>query len=149
LQAKQTAPPEPIAEHTTGTDSASFAAVAAAPPSDAAHANADTAVKVPARTVIKSKGAVELLGDVYREKGLAGWYQGLGAQIFKAVLCQGTSIHATCRSSERVVFEPGGIGRVADRIWMKREAEPLWKGPRDMIVRALMYRDPVCLEGSV
>lgn len=30
-----------------------------------------------------------MLAAVYKEKGLAGWYQGLGAQITKAVLCQG------------------------------------------------------------
>jgi len=36
-------------------------------------------------------GAIELLTRVYREKGLGGWYKGLGAQIVKAVLCQGMS----------------------------------------------------------
>ena len=36
-------------------------------------------------------GAIELLTRVYREKGFLGWYKGLGAQIVKAVLCQGTS----------------------------------------------------------
>jgi len=35
-------------------------------------------------------GAIELLSRVYREKGFLGWYKGLGAQIVKAVLCQGT-----------------------------------------------------------
>lgn len=35
-------------------------------------------------------GAIELLTRVYREKGFLGWYKGLGAQIVKAVLCQGT-----------------------------------------------------------
>jgi hypothetical protein len=37
-------------------------------------------------------GAIELLTRVYREKGLGGWYKGLGAQIVKAVLCQGMSL---------------------------------------------------------
>ena len=37
-------------------------------------------------------GAIELLTRVYREKGIGGWYKGLGAQIVKAVLCQGMSI---------------------------------------------------------
>jgi hypothetical protein len=36
-------------------------------------------------------GAIELLTRVYREKGVGGWYKGLGAQIVKAVLCQGMS----------------------------------------------------------
>lgn len=35
------------------------------------------------------KGAIELLKDVYHEQGIKGWYQGLSAQIIKAVLCQG------------------------------------------------------------
>lgn len=34
-------------------------------------------------------GAIELLKQVYKEDGFAGWYQGMGAQITKAVLCQG------------------------------------------------------------
>jgi len=37
-------------------------------------------------------GAIELLTRVYREKGVGGWYKGLGAQIVKAVLCQGMSL---------------------------------------------------------
>jgi adenine nucleotide transporter 17 len=36
-------------------------------------------------------GAIDLLARVYREKGVLGWYKGLGAQIIKAVLCQGMS----------------------------------------------------------
>jgi hypothetical protein len=39
-------------------------------------------------------GAIELLTRVYREKGVGGWYKGLGAQIVKAVLCQGMSFLA-------------------------------------------------------
>lgn len=35
------------------------------------------------------EGAIALLLRVYKARGLAGWYQGLGAQIIKAVLCQG------------------------------------------------------------
>ncbi|KAK4683709.1 hypothetical protein P7C73_g6524, partial [Tremellales sp. Uapishka_1] len=35
------------------------------------------------------KGAIGLLHSVYEERGLSGWYQGMGAQIVKAVLCQG------------------------------------------------------------
>ena len=85
LQAKQA--PEPIAEHTSGKDEHSFAAVAAAADGSASQAAAAAA---PAHaTRLPSKGAVQLLSDVYKEKGLAGWYQGLGAQIVKAVLCQG------------------------------------------------------------
>lgn len=34
-------------------------------------------------------GAIELLKQVYQEEGFSGWYQGMSAQIFKAVLCQG------------------------------------------------------------
>lgn len=34
-------------------------------------------------------GAIELLAQVYAEEGFAGWYQGMSAQIIKAVLCQG------------------------------------------------------------
>jgi adenine nucleotide transporter 17 len=37
----------------------------------------------------EGEGAIALLAKVYREKGVAGWYKGLGAQIIKAVLCQG------------------------------------------------------------
>nr|XP_019046982.1 adenine nucleotide transporter [Kwoniella bestiolae CBS 10118]OCF25912.1 adenine nucleotide transporter [Kwoniella bestiolae CBS 10118] len=33
--------------------------------------------------------ALSLLKAVYREHGVRGWYKGLGAQIVKAVLCQG------------------------------------------------------------
>jgi hypothetical protein len=46
---------------------------------------------VKARGQTQKGGAIELLTRVYEEKGLAGWYKGLGAQIVKAVLCQGTS----------------------------------------------------------
>ncbi|CAK9786908.1 mitochondrial carrier [Cutaneotrichosporon oleaginosum] len=42
-------------------------------------------------------GAIELLKQVYREEGFAGWYQGMSAQIFKAVLCQG--ILFVCKDS--------------------------------------------------
>jgi hypothetical protein len=44
-------------------------------------------------------GAIELLTRVYREKGLGGWYKGLGAQIVKAVLCQGMSLLTSSSSS--------------------------------------------------
>jgi len=36
----------------------------------------------------KHLGAVDLLAKVYRKEGLLGWYQGMGAQILKAVLSQ-------------------------------------------------------------
>lgn len=97
--------PAPIADQTSGTNSTSFAAIAAAPPSaDSAVVAAGEADKPvpgasqqPARpaktTVDHHKGAIALLAAVYKEKGLAGWYQGLGAQITKAVLCQGGSLH--------------------------------------------------------
>lgn len=49
---------------------------------------------LPAVVPLQPRGAVELLKQVYNEHGIAGWYQGLGAQIFKAVLCQGTSHHS-------------------------------------------------------
>lgn len=35
------------------------------------------------------RGAIDILAHVYREEGIKGWYQGMSAQIFKAVLCQG------------------------------------------------------------
>ncbi|CAD6568663.1 MAG: ADP/ATP carrier protein [Tremellales sp. Tagirdzhanova-0007] len=35
------------------------------------------------------RGAIPLLVAVYRERGFLGWYQGLTAQVIKAVLCQG------------------------------------------------------------
>ncbi|WWC86737.1 uncharacterized protein L201_001615 [Kwoniella dendrophila CBS 6074] len=35
------------------------------------------------------KHALSLLKSVYKEHGIKGWYKGLGAQILKAVLCQG------------------------------------------------------------
>jgi hypothetical protein len=35
------------------------------------------------------RGAIDILAAVYKEQGIAGWYQGMSAQIFKAVLCQG------------------------------------------------------------
>jgi hypothetical protein len=44
-------------------------------------------------------GAIELLTRVYREKGVGGWYKGLGAQIVKAVLCQGMSPFCSSLSS--------------------------------------------------
>jgi len=34
------------------------------------------------------RGAVDVLTKVYKHRGLAGWYQGMGAQITKAVLSQ-------------------------------------------------------------
>ncbi len=34
------------------------------------------------------KGAVDCLKQIAKEKGLAGWYQGMQAQITKAVLAQ-------------------------------------------------------------
>lgn len=34
------------------------------------------------------KGAVECLSTIYKQKGIAGWYQGMQAQITKAVLAQ-------------------------------------------------------------
>ena len=47
----------------------------------------------------QGEGAIALLAKVYREKGVAGWYKGLGAQIIKAVLCQGMSPPASSLSS--------------------------------------------------
>jgi len=35
------------------------------------------------------RGAIDILQHVYQEEGIKGWYQGMSAQIFKAVLCQG------------------------------------------------------------
>lgn len=37
----------------------------------------------------KHDGAIDILKNVYKEQGFAGWYQGMGAQITKAVLSQG------------------------------------------------------------
>ncbi|ORY24009.1 mitochondrial carrier domain-containing protein [Naematelia encephala] len=37
----------------------------------------------------RQRGAIPLLMQVYKQHGFAGWYQGLSAQIVKAVLCQG------------------------------------------------------------
>ena len=37
----------------------------------------------------KEVGALGILAHVYQKDGLKGWYQGLNAQILKAVLCQG------------------------------------------------------------
>jgi len=37
----------------------------------------------------QQRGAIPLLAAVYRERGFFGWYQGLTAQVLKAVLCQG------------------------------------------------------------
>ena len=34
------------------------------------------------------KGAIDCLSQIAREKGIAGWYQGMQAQITKAVLAQ-------------------------------------------------------------
>lgn len=90
LQAKQT--PEPIIEHTTGKDEHSFAAVAASASDSASAGSTDASgakLHGHAAARVPSKGAVQLLSEVYSEKGLAGWYQGLCAQIVKAVLCQG------------------------------------------------------------
>lgn len=36
----------------------------------------------------EEKGAIGILTDVYSERGVAGWYQGMGPQILKAVLTQ-------------------------------------------------------------
>jgi len=47
---------------------------------------AQPATSSPAHT---ERGAYGLLKAVYKEKGFAGWYQGLTAQILKAALCQG------------------------------------------------------------
>lgn len=64
-----------------------------------------------------SKGAIQLLTEVYHEKGLAGWYQGLGAQIVKAVLCQGMS--------QSLISGSRGRGCVVrSRNWKK--GEKLW-----------------------
>ncbi|KAH7342036.1 mitochondrial carrier [Rhizoctonia solani] len=48
-----------------------------------------TRVPRPSRNGAKSqKSAVRLLANVLREEGVLGWYQGMGAQITKAVLAQ-------------------------------------------------------------
>jgi adenine nucleotide transporter 17 len=95
LQAKPT--PKAIAGQTNGHDDASYAAVAHAEPTGGSAVVAagegqenPRALPIhPAHASADQRGALSLLASVYREKGLAGWYQGLGAQITKAVLCQG------------------------------------------------------------
>ncbi|KAI9636257.1 adenine nucleotide transporter [Dioszegia hungarica] len=96
LQARPT--PKPIAGQTSGTDDASYAAIASAEPAEGSAVvgpEGEPHEKVvhrpihPAHATVDQRGAISLLTSVYREKGLAGWYQGLGAQITKAVLCQG------------------------------------------------------------
>ncbi|KAK6903555.1 hypothetical protein I203_107060 [Kwoniella mangroviensis CBS 8507] len=85
------------------TDSTpSYASVASAPPSFGSATvdlpkSQDPNVQRPGLTERKHshkyhhhhKHALSLLQSVYREHGLKGWYKGLGAQIVKAVLCQG------------------------------------------------------------
>ncbi|KAF8754104.1 Mitochondrial carrier [Rhizoctonia solani] len=44
--------------------------------------------KAPRKTAKHQKSAVKLLAKVLREDGVLGWYQGMGAQITKAVLAQ-------------------------------------------------------------
>ncbi|KAL7419357.1 hypothetical protein Q5752_006195 [Cryptotrichosporon argae] len=86
------APPDPAAP-------ASYAAIAAHPPASESAVVAgvtDSSAEVlstpaqPDDSPRKSeKGALALLRHVYREHGMKGWYQGMEAQIVKAVLCQG------------------------------------------------------------
>ncbi|WVQ69444.1 uncharacterized protein L199_007661 [Kwoniella botswanensis] len=91
-------------KHTEGTPNPtpSYASVASAPPSFGSATvdlpkSQDPNVQRPGLTERKHshkyhhhhKHALSLLQSVYREHGLKGWYKGLGAQIVKAVLCQG------------------------------------------------------------
>ncbi|GFZ47855.1 hypothetical protein JCM24511_05602 [Saitozyma sp. JCM 24511] len=98
LQAKQTGP----AADANQPGGASYASIASAPASSDAtvadlplaegepSASTQPPLDTPAKPATRApRGAVALLQQVYREQGFAGWYQGLGAQIVKAVLCQG------------------------------------------------------------
>jgi adenine nucleotide transporter 17 len=67
---------------------ASPSAVTATPNSSAIH---DLEASQTTKPPIEHRGAIPLLRSVYRERGFLGWYQGLTAQIIKAVLCQGQS----------------------------------------------------------
>lgn len=51
------------------------------------HAELEQGVEVKKQK--RATGAIELLTQVLSEQGFKGWYQGMGAQITKAVLCQG------------------------------------------------------------
>jgi hypothetical protein len=40
------------------------------------------------KDLVQYKSAVDILAKVYRQEGLRGWYNGMQAQIMKAVLSQ-------------------------------------------------------------
>ncbi|GHJ88843.1 hypothetical protein NliqN6_5245 [Naganishia liquefaciens] len=59
---------------------------------NAQEVTAQTPLKAPASTVNKQArqtSAIGILRDTYKMKGFGGWYQGMQAQILKAVLSQG------------------------------------------------------------
>ncbi|WVQ81800.1 hypothetical protein IAT38_003927 [Cryptococcus sp. DSM 104549] len=114
LQAKaaESSGPPPLSESITSGDAPSYADIASAPPSSDStiiveHPSPSASAEKPPLEHTASqlerihkhkhphppsqhyKTALPLLRAVYREKGIAGLYQGLGAQILKAVLCQG------------------------------------------------------------
>jgi len=74
LQAKYT-PPTPTPSTVNSGSVPSYAEVA------------DPKKSVPPPTG-RYKGAIDVLIKVYKKKGFAGWYQGMQAQITKAVLAQ-------------------------------------------------------------
>jgi len=93
LQAKLRSEPEeaeasvpPLTEENTGpgTDAPTFAEVSRK------EQKADVKEKAAMinKRMLKYKGAVDLLQKVWKQQGFIGWYQGMSAQITKAVLCQ-------------------------------------------------------------
>ncbi|WWD21645.1 hypothetical protein CI109_106131 [Kwoniella shandongensis] len=103
--------PPPLADLTKDDSAPSYASIASSPPAFGAAIAPTSASTLPSSEHPQKgehphlprthsglhphlpthhyNGALALLKAVYKERGIGGLYQGLGAQILKAVLCQG------------------------------------------------------------
>ncbi|RXK40905.1 hypothetical protein M231_01753 [Tremella mesenterica] len=67
----------------------------------------------------KSTGALAILRHVYKKEGMKGWYRGLGAQILKAVLCQGILFVSKDQFEVYAIMILALLSRLKNRIVIK------------------------------
>ncbi|EIW71118.1 hypothetical protein TREMEDRAFT_67578 [Tremella mesenterica DSM 1558] len=70
-------------------------------------------------SVHKSTGALDILRHVYKKEGMKGWYRGLGAQILKAVLCQGILFVSKDQFEVYAIMILALLSRLKNRIVIK------------------------------
>ncbi|WVN89296.1 uncharacterized protein L203_104517 [Cryptococcus depauperatus CBS 7841] len=153
LQAKPTESPPPLAEEIQKGEVPSYADIASTAPAEGStviveHSENQNSFqhkdgcdfghhhKHSHSPALHHKAAIPLLKAVYKEKGILGVYQGLGAQIIKAVLCQGILFVSKDQFENYSWLLILLFSRLKSQIMTRRARAGVLAGPRHLLSKA-------------